>query len=339
MLSLAIGLTACGGRSSPATPPLPPTPAPPAPAPQAGLTPSVGDFYSYKVIDTSTTPGAGQQTSAPSWYTDVVNEVEADGAWTDVTVGDDDALRVLRHYQANGDSDRYVNGGCTQSYVQTYSSARHDLVVGASWTSSVAYTFTPGCTHNHSISNSASTNVLALESVTVPAGTFNTVKVNTTRNFKYANGMSVTEVYTNWLDVDTHRAIKSTNQSTTLFTDTGETYTSTSSFELQGYSQAKTRRSALNIERFAGPWAATYTGAYNGHCIGSMTTAGVFAADCDGGFNIRGNIDASGNMTLALYLGTTSGPQFSGSLNTALSLQGTWKFPDGTGGSWTLTHI
>ncbi|WP_332854938.1 hypothetical protein [Duganella sp. S19_KUP01_CR8] len=338
ILSITALLAACGGGGGSSTA-APGTPAPNTPA-QASLTPTVGDFYSYKQLNTNITPGAAQQTLPPSWYTDVVNEVEADGSWTDVTVGaDSSSMRVLYHYQANGDNDRYVNGGCIQNYGVTYSAAKHDFVVGAGWTSSTAYTRSAGCTASYSISNTASINVLALESVTVPAGTFNTVKVAGTRNFKYASGTSVTTEYTSWLDVGTHRIIKYSGQTTTLTGATGKTSAYASAVELQGYSQAKTGASLPNVERFAGPWTASYTGAYNGHCSGYVTTAGVLTVGCDGGFNIQGNIDAKGNATLALYQGSTGGPQFSGSLDTALSLQGTWKFPDGTAGSWTLIHL
>jgi hypothetical protein len=75
----------------------------------------------------------------------------------------------------------------------------YPLTVGNSWT--VTYTLT--CGTAAPVQYTQTGNVLDVETVTVPAGTYTAIKLQSTISWTNANGTSITETITNWRDIDT----------------------------------------------------------------------------------------------------------------------------------------
>jgi hypothetical protein len=75
----------------------------------------------------------------------------------------------------------------------------YPLTVGATWT--IQYTVT--CGTAAPVTHTQNGNVLDIESVTVPAGTYTALKLQSTDTYTDANGTTITETTTNWRDVDT----------------------------------------------------------------------------------------------------------------------------------------
>jgi hypothetical protein len=75
----------------------------------------------------------------------------------------------------------------------------YPLSVGATWT--IQYTVT--CGTAAAITHTQSGNVLDVESVTVPAGTYNAIKLQSTDTYTNADGTTITQTSTIWRDVDT----------------------------------------------------------------------------------------------------------------------------------------
>jgi hypothetical protein len=70
------------------------------------------------------------------------------------------------------------------------------LTVGQTWT--LQYTLT--CGSAAAVSHTQTGTVVDVESVTVPAGTYNTLKLQTTDTSTNANGTTITQTSTNWRD-------------------------------------------------------------------------------------------------------------------------------------------
>lgn len=337
LLSIAALLTACGGgggASNASTAPIIDT------RPAAQPTLSLGDFYSYK--GTSTSDVTGTPIGTPYSYTNVVTAVETSGAWTEISVDDGPSTPYTQeHFLADsgGDGDRSVQNGCTHNFQSTYSAKQRELVVGASWTRNIVGTVEGDCGKSPMTSGSVNTTVLALESVTVAAGTFKTAKVSIRASYKYASGGAIADESTSWLDTISGRRIK-TSTSRIHTTQSGRVDTSSFVTELQGYAQAGTGRSLLNVQRFAGDWTGSFAGPDNGSCTGQVSLDGVLDASCAGGqFTIHGLIDAYGNVTFSLSAGGSTGPSFSGRFDSPLSIHGTWSKPGGGTGTWQLSHL
>lgn len=110
------------------------------------------------------------------------------------------------------------NAGQTTSYSYTNSSGvavtctynphsagpNFPLSVGETWT----VTFTGSCNGGTSVSYAQNGSVVDVESLTVPAGTFTTVRLQSTITWTDAHGTTHTETETNWRDVKTMFSVK-----------------------------------------------------------------------------------------------------------------------------------
>jgi hypothetical protein len=75
----------------------------------------------------------------------------------------------------------------------------YPLTVGNSFTQQYSLT----CGTAAPVEYTQSGNVLDVESVTVPAGTYTAIKIQSTISWTNANGTSITQTITNWRDIDT----------------------------------------------------------------------------------------------------------------------------------------
>jgi hypothetical protein len=76
--------------------------------------------------------------------------------------------------------------------------------VGMSW--SLGYTY--DCNGGAPITYAQSGSVLDVESVTVPAGTFSAIKIQSTLTWTDSQGTTRTQTITNWRDVATSISVK-----------------------------------------------------------------------------------------------------------------------------------
>ncbi|GJI91714.1 hypothetical protein [Duganella hordei] len=337
---LAVLLSACGGGSAGTA--APSMPAPDA-TPKVDLQPAMGDFYSYKEVYVNTSPGNTAPPAPLLWYVDIPTSVNGDGTWSETSTNDDAYIRratsILR---ADGSTSSFINGACTTTYASPTGTSLKDLAVGVSWTTALAPapTYSAGCTPStYPTAGTRHGEVVAEETLTVAAGTFKTLKVVSSASTSYASGNKTATESTIWRDSVTRRVVKE-NYSSTSTTAQGKVSSYTAAIELQGYADAKRGRQSLNVERFAGPWSGSYSGSYSGSCSGQISTDGVLDAACGGGqFSIHGSVDARGQVTFSLSSGGVSGPVFSGSFESPLTINGTWSAGAGVSGNWTLNHL
>jgi hypothetical protein len=93
----------------------------------------------------------------------------------------------------------------------------YPLTVGTTWT--VQYTVT--CGTSAPVAHTQEGNVLDVESVTVPAGTYTALKLQSTDTYTNASGTTITETSTNWRDIDTLFSVK--RSSTLVYSGTLQT--------------------------------------------------------------------------------------------------------------------
>jgi hypothetical protein len=83
----------------------------------------------------------------------------------------------------------------------------YPLTVGGTWT--IQYTVT--CGTSAPVTHTQNGNVLDVESVTVPAGTYSALKLQSTDTYTNADGTTITQTTTNWRDVDTLFSVQRTS--------------------------------------------------------------------------------------------------------------------------------
>ncbi|HEX8406194.1 MAG TPA: hypothetical protein VF670_16335 [Duganella sp.] len=338
-VAIATTLSACGGGGGSSNNAASATPGTSQPVVAAvDLTQTVGDFYSYANTSTFTLDKAGATPqSVDVISTDTVTKTNVDSSWSDTETADNtDAFAYDLNYLADGGLSGVSNDSCGATYTPALYMTQKSMPAGTTWTTNYTRVNDPRCTPGQQTGKFSATAV-ALETVTVRAGTFNTVKVVSTGTISTSDGESATDETTAWHDAVTHRVVKSTTRSVQV-TATGEKGTFVSSNELIGYANAKQQRQRLNIERFAGPWSGSYTGTNTGECRGQVTRAGKLDADCGNGqFTVHGDIDASGNGTFYLTSGGVRSATFSGALTSPLGIGGVWSAASASG-TWTLAH-
>ena len=337
LLAIAATLSACGGGGSGGG-------ASSAPAavvdtrPVVNVVPTAGDFYSYRQGLNFTT-GEQPVPSTPEatrFYTNAVRQVGNDGSWTETAaLATQTSPSTEFRYRADGSLMATKDQGCSVTYTAVSYLAPKDLKVGAEWSENYSHVDNGNCFFENEVK--MTNKAVALETITVNAGTFDTVKIVSTGLPVTYPGYTETREETVWWETSTHRLIKSVSRINHVSTDGSKT-SSISSGELIGYASAKQGRRNLNIERFAGPWAGSYAGTYSGQCQGQVSETGKLDADCgDGQFSVHGDIDVSGRGTFYLTVNGVKGPSFSGAFESLLSISGAWS-AGAASGTWKLEH-
>jgi len=150
-------------------------------------------------------------------YTETVTAVMADDSFTvlqedptqqSITVNGTtysvttDTVSVNNSGQEVGDSTD--NGTCT--YLPHGAGPDFPVQVGMTWT----LTYTVACTATAPFYYSQSGTVADIESVTVPAGTYSAIKLQSTLTWTDTQGTTRTQTITNWRDVATTVSVKQT---------------------------------------------------------------------------------------------------------------------------------
>jgi hypothetical protein len=303
---------------------------------------TVGDFYSRKGTGFYTDATGFRSVSDPYLETTVTRAADATGSVQEASIVYDGTGfdRVERTYSPYGSWLTGHQGTCDARNLSPEYGPPRKLGITTSW--DTAATSTVQCANSplRTYQDSQKGAVIATESITVAAGTFETYKltyVMVRKTDTYTKTSNVTE----WRDVITGAGIKSITTGKTVFvTNVQSNYTYEASSELQGFSHARTARQRLNVERFAGPWSGNYVGASSGTCHGQISPQGSLDAACGGGaFMVHGQIDASGKVDFALNAGGQSGPVFSGKFDAPLKIEGLWTNGAGGSGTWNLNHL
>ena len=116
-----------------------------------------------------------------------------------IDVNDQSEDTMYTALEANGDVS-------TCTYEPHGPGPGYPLNVGASWT--LQYTVT--CGTSAAVTHDQEGNVLDVESVTVPAGTYTALKLQSTDTWTTAAGTTMTQTSTNWLDVNTLFSVQRT---------------------------------------------------------------------------------------------------------------------------------
>jgi hypothetical protein len=202
--ALAASLTGCGGGTNDGDSTLYPF-----------VTPSVNSqrLYAETISD-------NQHSVILLSYTETVTAVAADGSYTVVQQDPNNESQLVdgtTYFIQNetlsvnnsGQTTAYTFVGpggtpITCTYVPNGPGPDFPLAVGVTWT----LDYTLGCGTQGPIAYVQNGTVVDVESVTVPAGTFNAIKLQSTITWTDALGTTRTQTVTNWRDVLTLVSVK-----------------------------------------------------------------------------------------------------------------------------------
>jgi hypothetical protein len=154
-------------------------------------------------------------------YTQTVIAVAADGTITEMqqSTSNDEVIVNGTNYTPLTETETY-DGSSGQETSYTYTTAGGEpttctydprdggpdfpLRVGQTW--SISYTF--ACGSNSPVTYEQTGSVVDVESVTVPAGTFNALKLQSTVSWTNLQGITRTQTITNWRDIATSHSVK-----------------------------------------------------------------------------------------------------------------------------------
>ncbi|WP_198420756.1 hypothetical protein [Massilia atriviolacea] len=316
--------------------PTPPTPTPPTPvAPPAGgpytlPARTVGDFVTY----TDVTMG---------WKVSVtqrIMKVNADGGWENAdSASQEKGAQTIEVFDGKGgilSSNSYA--GCTATYAPAAMQAPATASVGDTF--DFASTMSIPCSKEEtSRALTSKGKVVGIESKTVPAGTFSTLKIvssETNLDKRTAN------VYVNywvektcWRDIVTG-LIVACNTSTTSKGSGDVSFSSAT--ELVSFGQASTNREYLDPIRFAGPWSGNF-GAYYGTCDVNVSYTGVITGSCKATARttaVTGSVDKAGVVKLSMSVAGGATETQSG--QAALFDMGGQLAGAAAAGAWALKH-
>ena len=340
MLVVAGMLAGCGGGGSSGGNSAPQLPA--GPKTYSAAKASAGDYYVFKNLYRE--EGSNEQ----AYYsTRLVSNVAMNGT-VSIKYLDDAQLSSSpqdmgsRNYSADFDAlGRWLgssNWRCGNSTnPPMYTVAPLTIAVGMNWEYSGVGS--AKCSDEAAVQTTLSykDNAVALELVTVPAGTFNTIKVN--RNgveeddkVNYAIERSC------WWEPALGVEVKCVTNETVTNKATGVKSARTETWELQGYSTQKLGRKSDSVLRFAGNWSGRYDihlpgSDSTGTCAFTIGLAGNVTGDCSGAavyFSVIGAISADGRLVLNIANGN---PDWvvAGTVNSTEQISGSWNSPAGSG--------
>ena len=312
--------------------------------------PSAGDFYTYKMTGYTVSNG-NRSDFGPSYDTDLTTAVAGGTATVKTLYGD----QYTGWFDFSPTISGLYIGGRSASCTTTYAAGAYGppakLALNVSWDNTTSLKIDCGegmPLHSDKLVGKGS--VVAIESITVAAGTFQAYKLTATvreeRTARYPNDpvtlpAILTSKVTSWIDVDTGIELKRLNEQAS----NDNAYVETQNRELVGLSHAKSARQVLVTERFVGPaWKGSYSGKLSGTCTALIFEGGTIDARCAEGtstvntFFPEGTINNSGQVNFALPSGGASAPKFTGKAESLTKISGTWSDGAGATGTWVFTR-
>lgn len=335
-LAVAALLTACGGGGGGGEQGGPTSP--PAQASYRSAKQTVKDFESNYVAWRYSVAGQ-PDASGVSWGSVVTTHIDADGGYARAEVDQDGENRTYTQYTVDG-ARKSVGEPCGYVFTPAFSEIPATLTLGQSWETSTIRTCTNDADEHTAVTAKGS--VVAVEPLTVRAGTFTAVKTVTAVTYKFPRSTTVSN-QTCWRDTVTGVELKCDIVGTTTPVDPAKPVRTRSfNSELAGYAQAATGRQKLNVERFTGVWQVWFTGTAEGICSVRIASNGVVNGRCNNNYNIvfdiAGTVDAQGVASFSLVGNGISGPGFTGSFESPLKIAGTWAAGDDKG-TWYMLHM
>lgn len=337
---MALLLSACGGGGSSDVPVVTPS----NPNAYPAISPASGDWFVYTSVVTPTLPaGSTASERTITRYFRIVND---DSSLARADLYSSFNSLASRAFDGGGALVSYVSGTLVCDYAPAY---RSIPPLTASVGDSYSAATTESCTTRPSGTStttalSVASSSQAIESKTIPLGTFSTFKY--VQTLTATSGASITTtVETCWIDKVTGRAVECSSTYSTLTSGQATpTASGTTLFQLQGYSFKGQAPVGAAVRRFAGYWNVVFTGDSIGDCTnllidingqisGScrfLTSAGVYAPS----FAVSGSVSFSGAATVT----ATTGASLSGVFFSPESAGGTWT-NTGASGRWEATHI
>jgi hypothetical protein len=326
-------LTVLPPATGPTVPPPPVTPVPPTPpvGPYTLPARTVGDFATYTDVT------MGWKVS----ITQRVTKVNPDGGWENAdSVSQEKGAQTIEVFDGKGGmlSTNSYTAGCTVTYAPAAMQAPASASVGDSF--DFASTMSIPCSKEETARALTSKGkVVGIESKTVPAGTFSTLKIvssETNLDLRTAN------VYVNywvektcWRDIITGLMV-ACNTSTTSKGSGDASFSSAT--ELVSYAQAATKREYLDPIRYAGPWSGNF-GAYYGACDLNISFTGVITGACKAPARttaVTGSVDKAG--VVKLNMSVAGGATETQSGQAALFDMSGQLAGAAAPGAWTLKH-
>lgn len=311
--------------------------------------PSVGDFYTYKMTGYSLSNGGSRYTFQPAYDTELTTAVAGGTSTVKTLYGDQYTGWYDYSATLNGLYTGGTNAYCTTTYAAGVYGPPAKLALNVSWDNSTSLKVDCGAGMALRSDKLASKGaVVGIESITVAAGTFQAYKLTATvreeRTASYPNDPVQspdlhTSQLTSWIDVDTGVELKRS------IVDVANGEEVSTSRELVGLSHAKSARQLLVVERFVGPaWKGSYSGKLSGTCTAIIHEGGTIDARCAEGtatvntFFPEGTINNSGQVNFALPAGGGNAPKFTGQAESVTKISGTWSDGSGGTGTWVFTR-
>lgn len=290
---------------------------------------AVGDYFIYAMTSTTSVP-AGE---APSAFNSTVaySSMAGDGTNQRVTTWSTGQARGTKTYNAN-DAVVSHDGVCSFS-PPNQEAPPYPRAVGQTWNGSSQF-----ICRNYTATYVQTGQVVARESLVLPAGTFDAYRATRTSIATGPTGV-YTENLTCWYGVDRGVLLRcdSTNSRTLAGSSTPDLVVSYTQ-ALTGLGGPNRVAQGVRLPRFQGSWNIAYSGGASGACMMlSVSAGGEIAGSCAnvGGasFSVAGTVNADG----VVNIGLPGGGALSGNLSTIYSGSGAWS-DAGITGTWTATH-
>lgn len=296
---------------------------------------AVGDYYTYH---------STSSTSSNYFRTEADAVVNGNG-----TVARTFTYSIMSKwivtYDANGASVSETNEESDQicTYAPAYASLPKTLSVGLTWSTASTYSCKGQSTPvSYTVDLTNVGSVTGIESVTVPAGTFNALRLAYKATSTTSTSISVTDGYC-WRDTVSGRNVYCTSSIVTTTTTIPNNIRNTFLVdELVSYASANPIKKKFSVTSYAGDWSGTYTGSDAGNCTMNITIDGLLSGSCSGGaagtFAISGSANDQGVLTFSLNGAGLSSTTFTGTLTSPNVLNGIWLTSTGQSGSWSIAH-
>ncbi|WP_426336859.1 hypothetical protein ACN9MY_04300 [Pseudoduganella sp. R-31] len=305
---------------------------------------TVGDYYSYKQV----WQVSGQNDST-TYESRLVSGVATDGGTTVKAVSALAGQSELMVASSKTRTEEYDSLGRLLSIrdypcVSTTKPAYHmvalkTIAAGMNWQHAGVYETNCGFEPEQSTLEFKDV-VGALERVTVPAGTFNALKITRNHTSNSATWTAVRE-RTCWWEPELGVEVKCIANTARTKKATGEKTSYADTYELQAFSNRALGRKVDSTLRFTGSWAGRLLGDAYGKCTAMFLPDGTIKGNCaDSGFefDLVGKVNPDGTLALNLVSNGVTGQTITGKFDSLQQISGTWSVPNHGSGTWVINQ-